>query len=73
MLMATDEGEKVSRQQFQTVLKEGVRDNGVIFDEDEISQMVNAMMIECGDNLSFANIIEILDDHPELYESLSDQ
>ena len=73
MLMATDEGEKVSRQQFQTVLKEGVRDNGVIFDEDEISQMVNAMMIECGDNLSFGNIIEILDDHPELYESLSAQ
>ena len=61
----------ISRQHLQSVLKEGIKDNGVIFDENEIAQMVNGMLVECKDNLTFPNIIKILDGYPELYESLS--
>ena len=70
LLLASTEKE-ISRSALKTVLKEGIKDNGVIFDEDEISHMVEVMMAECDDNFTFSSIVQILDDHPELYESLS--
>lgn len=71
MLIANEKENTISRQNLQSVLKEGIKDNGVIFDENEIAQMVNGMLVECKDNLTFPNIIKILDGYPELYESLS--
>ena len=59
---------------MDNVLREGIKDNGVIFDDEEISHMITVMMNEStqfdSNSLTFSCMIKLLDEYPELYESL---
>ena len=70
-MVLANNGNQLSCDTLKTVLRNGIKDNGVIFDEEELFNMVEVLMVECDDNFNFSNIIKILDDYPELYESLS--
>ena len=58
-------------EKLRTILREGIKNNGVIFDEDETQQMVDVLMMECQNELEYQDINVILDQHSELCESLA--
>ena len=70
-MLLVSNGNNLSTCKLKSVLKDGIKDNGIIFDEEELSNMVEVLMLECDDNFTFSNVIKILDDYPELHESLS--
>ena len=70
MLVTKEEG-GISNRKLETMLKEGVKNNGVIFDDEETRQMVDLLMMECQEELDLDDIEALMTNHPELGYSLS--
>ena len=73
ILMQNNHG-RLDSKNLEIILREGIKDNGVIFDDEDISHMIIVMMNEStqfdSNSLKFSCMIKLLDEYPELYESL---
>ena len=73
ILIRNNNGE-LTPKALEKILREGIKDNGIIFDDEEISHMTNVMMNESGyekEKLTLKCLMKIFDAYSELYESLS--
>ena len=73
ILIRNNNGE-LTPKALENILREGIKENGIIFDDEEISHMVDVMMNESGyekEKLTLKCLMKIFDAYSELYESLS--
>jgi hypothetical protein len=73
-LLVRDGEENLTAEDVERILSEGIRENGIIFDQNEINHMTKVLMLESkgsSECMTFPSIAKLLDNHPELYESLS--
>lgn len=68
-MLVDDKDFQVSRPKLETMLEKGIANNGVIFDQEEISQLARLLISECNSNGN--NIQELFKNHSELGQCFS--
>ncbi len=76
-ILSNEDTKSLKRTDLQKLLTEAIKENGIIFDKEEIRHMTTILLHECDCcekvGLTFDKFQCLLDNHPELYEALSER